>query len=350
MKKILIVGANGFVGSYALEALQGREFNLIAACRNRSKLPFDFHGEIREGDIRDEHYIARLFQDVDILVNAVAWSSAWGHKRESKKYFLDPVVNLIKCAVKQGVKKIINVSSTSAAAPDNSSDPMSPGIKRGRWPHLDNVIEIENLLRTYADPGLEHAVQKGADPVITQKIDVINLRFGVFTGKRYGLGMLPILLPRLKTHLVPWIRNGKTTVPIVAGEDIGLAIRLSIENQTLSGYQSFNIVGPSRPTVRELIDFIHSEFNYPTPHFSVPFSIAHPFAWLMEKLDPIVPWDPLVTRSIVHLLEETNADNTRATALLGYEANIGWRTSVKNQISAMEQELIVPMKLTKPLI
>lgn len=334
MKKVLVIGANGFVGSFAIEAMHGCPYELIAACRTRSKLPPGFHGEIREGDLRDENYLDQLLRDVDILVNAAAWTSAWGHRNESKQYFLDPVLNLLKQAIKKGVKKIVNVSSTSAAAPDNSSDPMSTGIKRGRWPHLDNVIEIENQLRTYADEG----------------VDIINLRFGIFTGKRYGLGMLPILLPRLKTHLVPWVAGGQTHVPIIDGQDIGSAIRLAVENETLSGYQSFNIVGPSQPTVRELISFIHTEFNYPMPHFSVPFSIAYPFAWVMEKLDPIVPREPLVTKSIIHLLEETNADNTRAHALLGYEPTIEWRTSVKNQISAMEQELSSPIRMAKPIV
>ena len=41
-------------------------------------------------------------------------------------------------------------------------------------------------------------------------------------------------------------------------------------------------------------------------------------AWLMEQLDPLVPWEPLIVRSIVHLLEETGATNEQATAIFGY--------------------------------
>ena len=118
----------------------------------------------------------------------------------------------------------------------------------------------------------------------------------------------------------------------------------------LHGYQGFNIVGPEVPTVREVIDFLHQEFGYPRPHFSVPFAIAYPFARLMELLDPVVPWEPLVTRSIVHLLEEVNADNKRAEAMLGYRPAHHWQNSVREQLAEMQQRQTRAMPLAKPLV
>jgi hypothetical protein len=64
------------------------------------------------------------------------------------------------------------------------------------------------------------------------------------------------------------------------------------------------------------------------PHFSVPFPAAHAVAWLMEQLDPIVPWDPLITRSVVHLLEAVNADNTRAEKRSTFRRHAGRGTLV----------------------
>jgi len=336
MQQTLVMGANGFVGGYTLNALQqSATTQPIAGCRNESRLPAQFSGKVRIGDIRDPGYLEHVFDNVETLINSAAWSSAWGHKKQSETYFLTPTLKLIQHAADKGVRKIINVSSTSAAAPDSSADPMSPGIKRGRWPHLDNVIEIENRLRELSrDYG----------------VTVINLRFGVFTGQRYGLGMLPILLPRLRTHLVPWVAGGSTRIPITDGEDIGQAIRLAAENDDLTGFQSFNIIGPEQPTVRTLIKYLHDEFAYPKPHFSVPFAIAYPFASLMELLDPIVPWEPLVTRSIIHLLEDTHADNTRAEKLLGYQPEIHWKTSVSRQVQAMHAKQSAAMRMTKPIV
>ncbi len=143
----------------------------------------------------------------------------YNHANESGELFLQPSLRLIDLAIKSGVKRFINISTTSAASPDASTDAMSKGIPRVYWPHLCNVIAIENYLREKANP----------------EFTVINLRLGLFAGNRYALGLLPILLPRLKTHLVPWVAGGRTSIPIIDGRDIGQAVQKAIYADGLSG-------------------------------------------------------------------------------------------------------------------
>ena len=177
----------------------------------------------------------------------------------------------------------------------------------------------------------------------------VNLRLGIFAGQRYGLGILPILAPRLKTHLVPWVASGRTGLPVVDGRDIGQAFALAATADGLADYESFNIVGPEVPTVRQVVGYLHDEFGLPLPHFGVPFAIAHPFAWLMEKLDAVVPWEPLVTRSIIHLMEETAANNEKAERRLGYHPRHHWREAVSAQMAEMQIREIHPMKMFRPV-
>jgi nucleoside-diphosphate-sugar epimerase len=335
MKTILVTGANGFVGTHTLKSLMKQEgINLIAACRDRSKLITEFKGEVREGDFRDETYLDAMLEGVDVVCNAMAWTSLWGHKKQSQELYLKPMINLIDKVVEKGISRFINVSTTSAAAPEKSSDAMSAGIPRAFWPHLCAVIKIENVMRVKAN----------------SVTSMINMRLGIFAGEHYGLGILPILLPRLKTHLVPWVAGGKTSLPVIDGEDIGEAMKCAAFAEELDGYQSFNIVGKEVPTVREVIEFIHKEFAYPKPHFNVPFFIAYPFAWLMEMLDPIVPWEPLVNRSIVHLLEEVSADNSRATKILGYQPRHNWQDAVTKQIKEMNKSQKTAMRMARPIV
>ena len=334
MKKVLVTGANGFVGSHVLEALQQRDdVQVVAACRDAGKLPSGFRGEVRVGDLRDGAYRKTILEGVDTVCHAAAWSSLWGHAEPSRQLFLEPSLALIVDAQAAGVKRFINTSTTSAAAPERSSDPDSRGIPRPLWPHLCNVVRIEDALREAAGPDFQ----------------VVNLRLGIFAGRRYALGVLPILIPRLKTHFVPWVAGGHTGLPMIDGRDIGQAFAYAVTASRLADYESFNIVGSEIPTVREVIDFLHDEYGLPKPHFGVPFAIAYPFAWLMEKLDPIVPWEPLVTRSIIHLLEETGADNVKAERLLGYRPTHPWREAIHVQMREMAARQTRPMSMARPI-
>lgn len=334
IKRVLVTGANGFVGSHVLQALQKRkDVQVIAACRDKTKLPACFRGEVREGDLRDVNYLGAVVKNIDVLCHAAAWSSLWGHTDESRELFLLPSLGLINAAREAGVHRFVNTSSISAAAPDRSINPDSMGISRPLWPHLCNVIAVENALRAQAG----------------QDFQVANLRLGIFAGERYALGLLPILMPRLKTHLVPWVAGGRTGLPIIDGRDIGEAFALAALAEGIGGFEGFNIVGREIPTVRQVITFLHEEYKLPLPHFSVPFAIAYPFAWLMEKLDPVVPWEPLVTRSIVLLMEETNADNSKAEHMLGYHPVHDWRESIRAQVQEMQVRQTRPMSMVKPV-
>jgi len=329
---ILITGATGFVGGHALEALMRRpDLNLVAACRDPARLPAGFASETRVGDLRHPGYRESLLDGIDTVCHCMAWTSLFGRDRRSRDLYLEPTLALIDATTAKGVKRFVNVSTTSAAAPERSVDPMSRGIPRPFWPHLGSVVAIEDALRARA----------GGATVM------VNLRFGIFAGRRYGLGLLPILAPRLKTHLVPWVAGGRAGLPITAGEDIGQAMALAATATGLSGYEGFNIVGLEVPTARQVIEFLHTEYRLPAPHFSVPFGVAYPFAWLMEKLDPLAPWDPLVTRSIVHLLEETHADNRRAEARLGYRPKVDWRDAIRAQMAEMARRQTRPMAMSK---
>lgn len=333
MTTVLVTGATGFVGSHALDALAARtDVRVIAACRDPQRLAPGLAGEVRAGDLCDPAYLARLLDGVDVVCHAAAWTSLWGHADESRRLYLEPTVRLLDAVTASGVRRFVNVSTTSAAAPRRSDDARAPGVPRAFWPHLNNVIAIENALRERAGTRT-----------------MVNLRLGIFAGRRYALSVLPILLPRLKTHLVPWVAGGGTGLPIVDGRDIGQAFALAATVPGLSGYEAFNIVGPTIPTVREIIEFLHHEYGYPNPHFSVPFPLAYAFAWLMETLDPLVPWEPLVTRSIVHLLEETGATNAEAEQQLGYRPQVPWQDAIRAQIEELHRRAEPAMRMARPV-
>ena len=332
--RVLVTGATGFVGSHCLDALaEIPDLEVIAACRAPSRLPVSFSGTVISGDLRDQAYLDQLLTGVDVVIHAAAWTALWGHKKASDDLFLKPSLNLIETAQRRGVKRFVFISTFSAAAGRHSADPTSQGVKRAYWPHEANVVKLEDELRRRA----------GED------FCAVVLRLGLFVGMRYALGLLPILTPRLKTHLVPWVAGGRTPMPLIDGRDIGACTVLAATVPGLNGYEGFNVVGPEIPTVREVLHYLHEAHGFPLPHFSVSFPVAFAFAGLMEMLDPIVPWEPLVTRSIIHLLQETAVDNSRATERLGYLPKHHWKQAVDLQLAEMARMQTKPMSMARPL-
>lgn len=331
---VLVTGATGFTGSHTLRALMGMHgVTPIAACRNPATLPKTFKGEVRVGDLTDPGYRERVLSGVDAVAHCAAWTAAWGHAKHSLEHHLKPTLAFIDAIMAAGVNRFVNVSSTAIAAPTGAQDAMSHPAPLPHFPHMDNVRQTEERLRQAAESGL----------------DVVNLRLGFFAGANYGLGILPLLLPRLKTHLVPWVAGGRTHLPLIDGRDVGQAMALAAIAPGLEGYRSFNVIGPENPTVREVVEHLASAYGYPTPHFSVPFSGAYAFAWMMEKLDPIVPWEPLVTRSIIQFLEPQNVDNAAFTGVTGYAPRHHWKEAIQTQLGEMAERQTHAMPMIKPL-
>ena len=332
--RVLVTGATGFVGSHCLQALTGnKEVQVIAACRDESRLPDGFAGTVCKGDLQDQGYLDTLCKDVDVIIHAAAWTALWKNKQHSDALFFQPSIKLLESAQRAGVSRFIFVSTVSAPEPEKAHDPMSPGVKRSYWPHEANVVRIEEAMKRAA----------GDD------FCMVNMRLGLFAGARYALGLLPVLVPRLKTRLVPWIAGGRTLLPIIDGRDVGAVMALAATAPNLAGFQSFNAVGPEVPTVFDVISYLHEKYGLPKPFFDVPFPAAFAFAWLMEKMDFIFPFEPLVTRSIVHLLQHTNLNNDRAIKELGYKPRHHWQQAIDIQMAEMSQIQKTPMKLARPL-
>lgn len=318
MKTILVTGATGFVGSHLLEALAGSGARIIAAARDRSRLPADFSGEARIGDFHDADYREGLLEGVDGVCHCFAWTSATGNADHSRRLFLEPTLALLDACAARGVR-VVFPSSTHAVNVERLPHSALRGGAESYWPHMANVRRIERHMERLAAAGAS----------------MTALRLGLFVGRRFGIGMLPLLLPRLRTHLVPYVGKGRATLPLIAGEDIGRVMALAALNETLTGFQLLNAVGPETPTARELFRFLNEAYGYPRPHFGVSYGQAYAFARLMETLSKLHPGDPFLTRSIVFLLEETGADNRAANERLGFVPAVHWKTAIRAQMAEM---------------
>lgn len=325
--RVLVTGATGFLGGNVLRALGARpEIEAIAACRRRDGLPPDFRGAARVGDLLDPVYRRAVVRDIDVVCHAGGWASMWGHKTLERARFYEPTRDLIDRAIEYGVKRFVQASTVAIGAVTNDDAPhddFSPTRHTGYWPHLDCLIDLDRYMRDHSARGTQ----------------MVTLRLGHFIGVGNRLGMLPALVPRLRTYLVPWLAGGRSRLPLVADADLAEGFVRAAIADGLNDYESFNICGPEFPTLREIIDFIAAETGLPRPLYSVPYTAGYAFGGLMEMLIRIFPGtSPFLTRSIVHLCERWVCPSDYAQRKLGYTPKTDWRTAVRAHLAELKSQ------------
>jgi len=322
---ILVTGATGFLGVNILKAFAKQDnVNVIAACRNKNKLPECFKGEVRQGDLRDPLYRQSVVRNIDVICHAGTWAAMWAHNKEEEENFYQPTTDLIDQAIAAGVKRFLMTSTvaiTRVSKDGSAKDDFSLPFHTGFWPHLDRLVDVENYMQTNAHRGMQ----------------MVTMRLGHFVGVGNRVGLVPALVPRLKTGMVPWLAGGKSHIPLVADSDVANSYVAATFAEDLEIYESFNICGSTFPTMHEVIEYISDKTGVLKPMFSIPYPAAYLFAWLMEKLFPVLPGkSPFLTRSIVHLSEEWLCNTEYAKTKLGYTPQKDWQTTMDEALDELK--------------
>ncbi|MCK5334821.1 MAG: NAD(P)-dependent oxidoreductase [Gammaproteobacteria bacterium] len=324
---VLITGASGFLGKAIIKAFaEDKNVIIVAACRDKQKLPRSFTGEVRAGDLRDRVYLKSMVQGIDVICHAGTWAAMWGHTKQEQQNFYLPALDLIEYAIEAGVKRFLLTSSVVVAKKDKDTrliDDFSKSQKTKFWPHLDFLIDLDEHMKKNAQRGMQ----------------MVNMRLGHFVGAENTMGLVPVLVPRLKTHLVPWLANGKSRLPLIADSDLGDAFVKASSATNLLNYESFNICGQAFPTTKEVINHISEKTGLATPWFTVPYPIGYVFAFVMEKFFIIMPGkSPFLTRSVVHLAEEWVCNTEYAKNKLGYQAKKDWHIVLDESLEKLKEE------------
>jgi nucleoside-diphosphate-sugar epimerase len=128
--KVLVTGANGFVGSHVAERISRHEgVELRLMLRRSSRLEFiagvDYEGV--DGDLRDEASLARAVQGVDTVIHVAGLVSALTEARYHEVNATGTAA-IVRAAREAGVQRFVYVSSLAAGGPslDGKTPPATP--------------------------------------------------------------------------------------------------------------------------------------------------------------------------------------------------------------------------------
>jgi nucleoside-diphosphate-sugar epimerase len=312
--KILITGANGFVGSHVLQtlmAIQHDDLEIVAACRDKSKLIPSYRGEVRVGDLRDPEYLDRLLINIDIICHTAGWTSFTGDRKNSTKHYLEPTIELINHAIEWRVSRFVNLSSLAAAPLSQRHNPVAAGQPRSYWPMMNCLIAVEDYLKAHAQIGCS----------------MVNLRLGIYSGQRINIGLLPLLIDRMSTSRISYPYGPYGYFPLVDGKDIGQAFARAALAPNLGQYESFNIIGPDQPPTSDVLDFLQQQIPSHKTALPVPAIISHCHAWLQEYFKTSAN-DALFSRSLSSLISNPLINIESSKTRLGFDPEISWQASL----------------------
>ena len=225
MKKFLIIGGAGFIGSHLSKALVEKNFSVtIFDDLNTGKISNIEHIKEKinfiKGDIRDIETLRKISRDKDGIFHLAARASVQESFEKPEEYYdvnVKGTENVFKVAHENGIKVVYSSSSSIYGNPENlpikESDPKNP-IN----PYAETKLEKEKLAIKFASQGLK----------------VIGLRylnvFGEGQSKEYA-GVITLFLDRIKEKLPPKINgDGLQSRDFVYVEDVVSANILAMQS------------------------------------------------------------------------------------------------------------------------
>lgn len=142
MRKVLVTGADGFIGSHLVEKLVNQNFEVRALCLYNSfnswgwldRSPLKDKVEVVSGDVRDSRFCREITKDIDTVFHLAALI-AIPYSYQAPESYVDTNVmgtlNMVSAAMDNGVKRFLHTSTsevygTALFAPITEAHPLQP--------------------------------------------------------------------------------------------------------------------------------------------------------------------------------------------------------------------------------
>ena len=291
MKKILITGASGFVGSHLVEEALNRDLEVYAGVRKTSSRQFLKNKNIHffEMDFTNKKELKEKFNKAkfDFIIHNAGVVSV----PKLQDYFtinFDYVKNLIEALNNTLPEKFIYMSSLASYGPASSSD-LSDFLTEGRKPKPIN---------TYGKSKLK---SEGYIKSIN------NLPYIIFRPTAiYGPREKEILtfFKLINKNIEGYIGNKKQHLTFIYVKDLAKTILDAALSKV--SQKSYFISDGKHYSQNDLGKYAKQFLNKKTLRFHVPVSLVRSIAWLLEQPAKLTGNYPALNLEKVRILESMN--------------------------------------------
>ena len=255
MKKVLVIGASGFVGKNLAKKLLADAYSVRCLARNPAKIQdLAITGcDVVQGDISDLASIQNAVKSVDAVYISIHTLSAQPADKNARSFTdieINGLQNIIKACQIQGVKRIIYVSFIGASSTAASK------LSRGRW--------------------------KAEQVLLESGLDVTVIRPGMIVGAG-GQGY-NMVVSNAKKRFAIIMGGGNNKFQCIAVSDLVYYLS-GVLNEPLTYGQWFEVGGEEILTMNEMVDSVAEILGRKHPvKFHIPLSLLNAVASPIESM------------------------------------------------------------------
>jgi len=259
MKKSLVTGGAGFIGSHLTEALVDRGDHVVvldnlSTGKRQHLSAVDKQIDFQRGDIRDQPLLESLLQGVELVFHQAAFVSVPLSLEEPDECFAvntAGTVNLISAARKAGVRRLV-IASSAAVYGDEQQVPL--GEKA-----------LPRPLSPYAASKAAGEIYAGMNQAAFD-FEIVALRYFNVYGPRQSpdsdyAAAIPIFIDRLLDRQSPVIfGDGGQTRDFVYVRDVVRANLLAADIEAAAG-RTLNICSGEETSILQLVELLEEILN-----------------------------------------------------------------------------------------
>ena len=309
MKKILITGATGFLGSRLVEIMSTiKGLEILATGRTLKTQNISKKSNLKYilGNLEDTKFVDSLVKGVDTIIHTAALSSQMGNPKDFQRANVEATKHLLKAAKANKIKKFIFISSPSVYF---------------RFKHQLELKESDSLpkpVNSYA-----YSKREAEKLVQSSKIPYIILRPRALIGRGDKVIMPRILRAHREGRLM---RMGDETnrVDITPVSNVVDAIILALDADKKAVNQIYNISNGKPELLWPILDKLLSQLQLPRPTKQISLKLVLVVAKLMELHAKWINGyrEPALTvYGVGTLTMSFGMDISKAKKLLGYHPN-----------------------------
>jgi nucleoside-diphosphate-sugar epimerase len=324
MKRVLITGATGFLGSHLVERNleTGHRVRVLALPGDAGAVGLESRNvQVVYGDIRDYPAVEKAAEGIQVVFHLAAVVTDWAPRRLFSEVNIGGMRNVCRASLKNGVERFVEVSTNDIfGLKEGVVMTEDFGFSYWKEPYADTKIEATKIAWEYHERGL---------PVTM-----------VYPCWVYGPGdktFVPEIIKALKDKSLVFWRKGALVWPAYVGNVIDLLMVIS-EHPAAVG-QGFLVHDGVSDTFEGFAAKVAESAGIPKATRHIPYRAAYAASWCLELVWKLLRKKSrplLTTYSVKNLGSRLRFSIDKAEKVLGWKPPVSYEEGFKKTMASFK--------------